>query len=466
MSARGDEPRGARWPRRLQVVAGRERLVARPGEDGGPRVVVVAEPAEGVVEFGAGLRVDGVEHLRPVDRDQGEAGLPLVGDVLVAHGSPPGSWRRMVAISGAPVRARIGSIASPLTRSLASPGGRPTATIEPQPGRYSLTPTLAPMARQASMARFSSAVTESMGVVIPASAVGLNPGTDPVGVADQQQLIDQLLRDFLERLPAVAGPPGVPHRLEHVAPPQPPVELGVDGDVEIGGDLPASHLTSPFDVVGRNREDPGDDLGVRIVVEHIGDDLLDVVGGQPVDDGPVTLAPGQLEHPGPQGRDHDLRPPFQRCGEAEPPDLEGVTREVHLLAGQRLPEEPHHVAHLLVGLDEGHPVPLLHDDVARRPHPEEHLTRGRAGQRRRRHGDKRRAARIGRDDRGAQPVGGVGGGRHHEWGEGVGPGDLGGPQVGEAGALQPVEHARQLGQLGVGKGDGQSESGHRLGSSL
>ncbi len=57
-----------------------------------------------------------------------------------------------------------------------SPAARKPLPIAPGEGegaanasRYGLTPTFAPMARQASTALSRSAVTESMGVVIPAS---------------------------------------------------------------------------------------------------------------------------------------------------------------------------------------------------------------------------------------------------------------------------------------------------------
>src|SRR2546425_11670623 len=69
----------------LLVAAGAERLVAGAGQHDHADRRIPACVDEGVGQLGDGLRAEGVTHLRPVDRDPGDAVLLLVQGVGVRH---------------------------------------------------------------------------------------------------------------------------------------------------------------------------------------------------------------------------------------------------------------------------------------------------------------------------------------------------------------------------------------------
>ena len=106
--------------------------------------------------------------------------------------------------------------------------------------------------------------------------------------------------------------------------------------------------------------------------------------------------------PGRSARDEDRRRYLGHDAELEPVDRERVVRLADLLAGQRGAQEPHGVAHLLVGLVERDVVPPLDDHVRRRADAE-HEPAGRGvGQRRHALRQRGRPAGERRHDRGAQ----------------------------------------------------------------
>ena len=89
-------PRG----RDLEVVAGAERPLARPGEDRDPHVGVVAEVLPDLGELEVGLEVQRVHHLGAVQRDVRDPPALLVGREPVAHPSTSSAaWR---SVSGGP----------------------------------------------------------------------------------------------------------------------------------------------------------------------------------------------------------------------------------------------------------------------------------------------------------------------------------------------------------------------------
>src|SRR4030095_3831045 len=67
------------------VAAGRERAVARAGEDAHADARVVPRGLERVYQRVDGLRAERVQDLRPVDRDPRDAVGRLVEDVVVRH---------------------------------------------------------------------------------------------------------------------------------------------------------------------------------------------------------------------------------------------------------------------------------------------------------------------------------------------------------------------------------------------
>ena len=63
-------------PSQTRLIAGREGLLPRPGEDGDPQVVVGEVGVEDVIEFVVGHRVQAVPRLGPVDGDLEQVVVP------------------------------------------------------------------------------------------------------------------------------------------------------------------------------------------------------------------------------------------------------------------------------------------------------------------------------------------------------------------------------------------------------
>src|SRR4051794_16810963 len=158
--------------------------------------------------------------------------------------------------------------------------------------------------------------------------VALDVGPAGVGRAVHDELVDHLVGDGGGGGLAVAGLPGVPHRLQLRATTQPLVEGRVHGDVEVGGDGELPHGSHRARVLGRGDEDAGHDLGGGGAVGAGGGDLRHdlghIVGGEPVDDGAVALASGQAQHARAQGSHEDLRRDLRLAAQAEALDREGV----------------------------------------------------------------------------------------------------------------------------------------------
>jgi hypothetical protein len=92
----GEGARGLRrQPRELADVGpGDERAVAGAGQHDGPDLVVGPEIGERRGQGGDRLRVQGVEHLRPVDGDRGHRSGPFDQDPIVVHEVPSGRGAR------------------------------------------------------------------------------------------------------------------------------------------------------------------------------------------------------------------------------------------------------------------------------------------------------------------------------------------------------------------------------------
>ena len=177
-------------------------------------------------------------------------------------------------------------------------------------------------------------------VVTPCSAYCSTPFADASRRPPHDEVVDDLVGHDLERAGAVARGPRVPHRLQRGAAAQPVLELGVGADREVARDHPGGHGAHLREVVGRCDEDAGDDL----LVADVGRDLGDVARRQPVHDGAVTLLAREPQHAGTQRRHQDRRRLLGDHAQPEALDLERLVALGDLLAGERAPEEPQHVA--------------------------------------------------------------------------------------------------------------------------
>ena len=145
------------------------------------------------------------------------------------------------------------------------------------------------------------------------------------------------------------------------------MELGVDGDVQVGGDRPAADGPHRGGVLARADEDPGDHglaIGLRAGGgSHLADHGRDVIGREPVQDHPVRLAAGQPQHARPERGQVERRRVGDRPGKPEAAHREGAVVVVDPLAGQGVPEEPQRVTGPVVRLGERDVVPPADDHV-------------------------------------------------------------------------------------------------------
>ena len=104
------------------------------------------------------------------------------------------------------------------------------------------------------------------------------------------QLIDHVIGDLLERTLTVARRPLLPVLAQIVAATHPLVKGPIHRNVQVGRRGKLAHRSSRLGIRRRGDEQPGDDLSIGIFlpddVRHGGS----VVGRQPVDDGPVAFS--------------------------------------------------------------------------------------------------------------------------------------------------------------------------------
>ena len=256
------------------------------------------------------------------------------------------------------------------------------------------------------------------------------------------QVVDHFVGYGGERGLAVTGLPCVPHALQLRPPAQPLLEGGVDGYVHVRSDGEPRAGSHHLSVLAGAHEDPGNHFLLDSTSGVVDDPhhLRYVVGAQPVDDGPVTLARGQAQHALAQASHQNRRDLLGAYAKAKAIDLERVVALGHLLAAQCVAQEAHHVAHLLVRLHERHTVPALDDHVAATTDADREAAGRSVGQR----GDALREAsrrpRIRGDDGGTQAKPGLPRGGHRQRSETVGAVALRRPDVG-------VAHVGQLAQL-------------------
>jgi hypothetical protein len=140
------------------------------------------------------------------------------------------------------------------------------------------------------------------------------------------------------------------------------VELGVGVDVEVRGDHAPSDRADHVGVLRGDHEDPGDDfMALAAGALDLGHRLAHVFCAQPVEDDPVRLLAGQVEHAGPQGGQVEVGLLLGDAGQAETVDREPFVGGRDLLAGQGEAEEPQRVAHSPVLVLERQAVPVGHD---------------------------------------------------------------------------------------------------------
>src|SRR5262249_42907256 len=114
-----------------QIVAGRERLVARAGQDADPHLGIALEIAPDLVQLEVRRRMERVHPLRAIDGDDRDAALLLVGRELVGHDVSPLGGARECPSPGRwyPMRGDRVSPADALTvprRTATFPPERPT----------------------------------------------------------------------------------------------------------------------------------------------------------------------------------------------------------------------------------------------------------------------------------------------------------------------------------------------------
>ena len=152
-------------------------------------------------------------------------------------------------------------------------------------------------------------------------ALDVGPALGEGAVHDE--VVHHLVGDGGQGGLAIAGRPGVPHRLEGRAPSQPAVELGVGVHVEVGGDHAPPDGAHHVGVLRGDDEDAGHDLmALAAGALELGHRLADVLGAQPVEDHPVGLLAGQVEHAGAQGGHVDVGLLLGDPGQAEAVDRE------------------------------------------------------------------------------------------------------------------------------------------------
>ena len=224
---------------------------------------------------------------------------------------------------------------------------------------------------------------------------------------------------------------------------EPAVERGVHRHVEVGGDgeLAAAARTASVFSLGQtkiratiSRSAPAGGLA------HDAATVGTSVGRQPVDDRAVGLAAGQAQHALAQRGDEDRRRLLGADAEAEALHLERVVAAARPSPRvSAVAQEAHHVADLLVRLDERHAVPALDDHVAATTRCRCANRPGRGvGQRRALWARQRRRPRVGGHDRRPQAQPGLPRRGQRERRERVGAVGLRRPDVGVA----------EVGQLG------------------
>ena len=274
------------------------------------------------------------------------------------------------------------------------------------------------------------------------------------------QLIDHVIGDLLERTLTVARRPLLPVLAQIVAATHPLVKGPIHRNVQVGRRGKLAHRSSRLGIRRRGDEQPGDDLSIGIFlpddVRHGGS----VVGRQPVDDGPVAFSARHAQHPLAKRRHENRYRLLRHQAESEALDVKGVVGLGDLLAAERRLEKTDHVAGLLERLLERDSVPTLHDDVGGRADAEHETPGCRRCQSGDRLGQQRRSARVRREDRCTEPHRWGPDGAKRERGEAIGAHGLGGPEVGVAQPFESFETVSLLVELLSVKGNGHAEALH------
>ena len=95
--------RAAHFPARrlmLQVIAGGKGPLSSAGDDAHPLLGIRRKGVQSLMHLEVGRRVQGVHHVRPVERDDGDVTLTVDADVFVGHGPAPWSFSVQKAGSG------------------------------------------------------------------------------------------------------------------------------------------------------------------------------------------------------------------------------------------------------------------------------------------------------------------------------------------------------------------------------
>ena len=281
-----------------------------------------------------------------------------------------------------------------------------------------------------------------------------------VVAAVDDQLVDHMIGNLLERTLTITRRPLLPVLTEIVAATHPLVEGPVHRNVQVGGGSELAHRPGRLGIRRRGDEQPSDDLGIGIFLPDDGRHGGGVVGRQPVDDGAVAFSSGHAQHPLAKRRHENRYGLLGHETESEAFDVEGVVGLGDLLAAERGLEETDHVSGLLERLLERDSVPTLHDDVGGRADAEHETPGCRRCQSGDRLGKQGRPTRVRREDRRTEPHRWGPDGAEGERGEAIGAHGLGGPEVGVAQPFESFETVSLLVKLLSIEGNGHAEALH------
>ena len=245
-------------------------------------------------------------------------------------------------------------------------------------------------------------------------------------------VVNQLIRNGRQGRLAVAGFPCIPHWLQHFAAAEPLVESGIHGHVEIGRNRELARSAHHISVLAGAHKDATHNLFLLATgsIVHYGGHLGHVLRRQPVNDRAIGLARRKFQHAFAQRRHQNLWLLLWAHAQTKPIDLERVVLLRHLFSAERILQEAHDIAHLLIRLYKRHAVPALDNHVAARANANRKSTRrgvGHAGH------TLRKACwrtRVGRHDCGAQTKAGLPRCGHRQRRKGIGAIALGRPNVG------------------------------------
>ena len=286
---------------------------------------------------------------------------------------------------------------------------------------------------------------------MPPAANAAQPLALRVGVAEDEDLADQVVGHELERALAVALLPGLDHRVDLLAPAEPAEERRVDRHGRVGGEHPARRGSASSAGAGKQKKRQTSSLS--------GAPNASATWRVPLSGRKFVNAPSPSSPARPSIFPRSAATTIGTGAAGGGLELEAARPA---LAGEHRAQRLDRLAHPRQRLLERHPVPALDDHVRRRAEAEHEApaatrpasaaraARARAG-----------PARERVDDAGPQahPLGCAAGERERR--EAVGAGGLARPEVVVAGRLGAAEEVAVVGERDAGERDASGPSGGR-----